>query len=480
MLADDDVVWHRMCEQHIDRKCTKCGWGLPLLERKRLRATKRQIQLRATGQGLNMWSPNITPFPETVSETSNHSRGEEEEILSTPSVTVNAHAAPTPKDITMAIESIDETRLRIRKPSGCDEPDLQQHTRPWKDVYKDRYKVGTNWKYGRCSTKVFKGHSNGVMCLQFNESILATGSYDTTIKIWDIETGEEIRTLEGHESGIRCLQFDDTKLISGSIDRTLKVWNWHTGECISTLPGHSGGIITLHFDSKILVSGSMDKAIKIWNFEDKSTFLLRGHTDWVNAVKLDSESRTVWSASDDCTVRLWDLDTKQCIKAFEGHVGQVQQVLLLPHESDFDEVDADVPDSIHSNTSFDSQPASPKKNDLSPEEAYGPSFATPDRPLPPRYMLTGALDSTIRLWDTATQACLRTYFGHVEGIWALAADTLRLVSGAEDRMVKVWDAKSGRCERTFTGHAGPVTCVGLSDNRMCTGSEDCEVRMYTF
>ncbi|CAG7981981.1 unnamed protein product [Penicillium olsonii] len=50
-LADDDVVWHRMCEQHIRRKCNKCGWGLPLLDRKRLREAKREIELRATNWG---------------------------------------------------------------------------------------------------------------------------------------------------------------------------------------------------------------------------------------------------------------------------------------------------------------------------------------------------------------------------------------------------------------------------------------------
>lgn len=345
-------------------------------------------------------------------------------------------------------------------------------------MYKDRFKVGTNWKYGRCTTKIFRGHANGVMCLQFDDNILATGSYDATIKIWDIDTGEELRTLHGHTSGIRALQFDDTKLISGSLDRTLKVWNWRTGECISTYQGHTEGVITLHFDSNILASGSVDKTVKIWNFQDKSTFSLKGHKDWVNAVKVDSASRTVFSASDDCTVRLWDLDTKACIKVFEGHVGQVQQVIPLPADYEPDDDTEDKDDSASSTSSASDTAVQP---DI--RQSYGAAFTSScsaSRPLPPRYMLTGALDSTVRLWDVSTGKCLKKFFGHVEGIWALAGDTLRVVSGAEDRMVKVWDARTGKCERTFTGHAGPVTCIGLSDSRMCTGSEDCEVRLYSF
>lgn len=485
MLADDDVVWHKMCEQHIDRKCIKCGWGLPLLERKRLRASKRQIQLRATGKGLNVWSPDITPYPEASSNSSNHDVNDDADAPpTTQSHLHKQHSPPAAKDLANAIESIREGDSGLSKKKEVNKQCLQKRFRPWKEVYKDRFKVGTNWKYGRCSTKIFKGHTNGVMCLQFDENILVTGSYDTTIKIWDIETCEEIRTLKGHTSGVRCLQFDGTKLISGSIDRSLKVWNWRTGECISTYTGHSGGVISLHFDSAILASGSVDKTIKIWNFEDKSTFLLRGHTDWVNAVKVDSASRTVFSASDDFTVRLWDLDTKSCIQIFDGHVGQVQQVLPLPHEFDLEEDETDITSSenetISSTISLPNDVPHPSLADVPPNEVYGPSSATSSRPMPPRYMLTGALDSTIRLWDTTTRKCLRTYFGHVEGIWALAADTIRVVTGAEDRMVKVWDARSGHCDRTFTGHAGPVTCVGLSDEKMCTGSEDCEVRLYSF
>ncbi|KAL8727014.1 MAG: hypothetical protein Q9166_006312 [cf. Caloplaca sp. 2 TL-2023] len=462
-LADDDSVWHKMCEQHIDRKCTKCGWGLPLLERKRLRASKRELQLRATGRGLNQWSPNITPAPEAMP-------GHEEHSSAILTATSSSHDDGQK----------DHDRQTIVYKHTEEGSYFQPKFRPWKEVYKDRFKIGINWKHGRYSTKIFRGHSNGVMCLQFDDHILATGSYDATIKIWNVENCEEIRTLKGHESGIRCLQFDDTKLISGSIDRTIKVWNWHTGQCLSTYTGHSGGVIGLHFDSALLASGSMDKTVKIWNFEDKSTFLLRGHTDFVNAVKLDTASHTVVSASDDCTVKMWDLDTKQCIRTFEGHVGQVQQVLLMPVEFDFDEGEFDDHDGSSSPASLQSQSApSQATTDPCPKDCFGPGFLLNNRALPPRYMLTSALDSTIRLWDTTNGRCLHTYFGHLEGVWALAADTLRIVSGAEDRMVKVWDPKKGY-ERTFTGHAGPVTCIGLSDNKICTGSEDCEVRMYSF
>lgn len=520
-LADDDVVWHKMCEQHIDRKCTKCGWGLPLLERKRLRKEKRQIQLRASGRGLNQWSPAITPLPE---QPPGSSPTVPDQQASPPSVAgtkrANEDAASSPELAKRQCSS----SIREDEPRPSIEPSaelLPLRKRPWKDVYKDRFRVGTNWKHGRFTTKVFKGHTNGVMCLQFDDKIMITGSYDSTAKVWDVQTGQELRTLKGHSSGIRCLQFDDTKLMTGSLDNTIKLWNWKTGACSRTFPAHNAGITTLHFSGPWVASGSMDQTIRVWNSETQQTFLLRGHTDWINSVKVDEASRTLFSASDDLTVRLWDLDAKQAIRVFEGHVGQVQQVLPLPAEFELDEhrnvhglVDRD--DDVSSNASGNNEHSfgDSKRDSPGSEEIFWTE--DPERPAPPHYMLTGALDSTIRLWnvhfnphkhltDSASlpetemttfkmlptdpltnshtpraQACLRTFFGHVEGIWALAADHLRLISGSEDRMMKVWDPRTGKCERTFTGHRGPVTCAWLSDSRVASGSEDCEVRMLCF
>ena len=490
-LADDNVVWHRMCEQHIDRKCTKCGWGLPLMERKRLRTEKRQIQLRASGRDLNEWSPDITPLPD--------SQPVIRDMSLTPIDAVSTNGVKRPcKDNNLTSDS-PAKRLCMQQlhADGSWTPTLTK--RPWKEVYKARFKVGTNWKHGRCSVKVLKGHRNGVMCLQFSDNVLVTGSYDTTIKIWDIENGKEIRTLTGHTSGVRCLQFDDVRLCSGSLDQTVKMWNWRTGECFRTLEPAMGGILSLNFSPRYLCCGSMDGTIRVWNTCEKITFSLRGHTDFVNAVNVDSASRTVFSGSDDCTVRLWDLDTRKCLRIFEGHVGQVQQVLPLSPDFEFDEDDFTVNDN-DTDTDHDDDASNSsyqacnylRRSEVGEQGTSHPNRSSspitnlvvfpdqPTRPSPPSYILTCGLDNTIRLWHVPSGRCLRTFFGHLEGIWALAADTLRIVSGAEDRMIKIWDLRTGKCERTFTGHTGPVTCIGLSGEKLISGGDDWEIRILEF
>ncbi|KAJ4299605.1 hypothetical protein N0V90_004851 [Kalmusia sp. IMI 367209] len=473
-LADDDVVWHRMCEQHIDRKCTKCGWGLPLLDQRRLRTEKRRIQLRASGRGLNEWSPDITPAVEVpappaplVSESSD---------LSESTAGSKRPASDDPPSPESSCKRPCPVSLRDQQASYFDQP----KKRPWKDVYKDRFKVGTNWKYGRYSTRILKGHTNGVMCLQFDDQTLITGSYDNTIKVWDINTGTQIRTLTGHDLPIRCLQFDDARLITGSLDGKIKVWDWRTGECKTTIRAHTKGVIGLHMADKLLASGSADHNIALYDLGTKQKFTLRGHEDWVNSVKIDLPSRTLFSASDDMTVKLWDLDTNTCIKTYEGHVGQVQQVLPLPAEFEIDEAD------FVANANNDSDTASLASDNTpsgfqSESTNVEPIFPNdPDRPAPPSYMLTGSLDGTIRLWHVPSSRCIHRFFGHVEGVWSLAADTLRLVSGAEDKLIKIWDPRTGKHERTLTGHEGPVNCVGLSDSRLVSGSEDGTVRVHCF
>jgi F-box/WD-40 domain protein MET30 len=219
-------------------------------------------------------------------------------------------------------------------------------------------------------------------------------------------------------------------------------------------------------------------------------FSLRGHGDWVNQVRIDLPSRTILSASDDCQIRLWDLDTRKCLRTFVGHMGHVQQVLPLPadFEPDLEVLDggvgaaaeagagtagappdnSDAASTTSSSSRRSSTPAVVVGGDTNargalpaatddPRALYGSAFVSePSRPLPPAYIVSGGLDATLRLWSTATGRCLKTWFGHLEGIWALQGDTLRVVTGANDGMVKVIPS----FPYPFSANVAPLAVLG--------------------
>ena len=304
------------------------------------------------------------------------------------------------------------------------------------------------------------------MCLQFSETlshpafpVLITGSYDRTVRVWNLETGVELHCLKGHTRAIRALQFDQVKLITGSMDSTLKVWDWRRGKCIKTLNGHTDGVVCLNFDSNVLASGSVDSTIKVWNLRTGGAFTLRGHLDWVNAVQLwDSRPETrvssvdpfifdvagsaspisggassqidpgkmLFSASDDGTIKLWDLNLRTCVRQFTGHRGQVQTIQLFFAE-EYEETVADAmeptPESAVGESTWEFRSASDGSSILLPKYK---------KPI----LISGSLDNTIRVWDIDTAEAV-TYFGHIEGVWGVACDKMRLVSASHDRTIKV-------------------------------------------
>jgi len=257
----------------------------------------------------------------------------------------------------------------------------------------------------------------------------------------------EIRCLRGHTRALRALQFDEAKLITGSMDHTLRVWNWRTGECIRTLESHTEGVVCLNFDSTVLASGSVDTTVKVWNFRTGECFTLRGHRDWVNSVLIwdsisdatpllpDSPShqhiapgKMLFSASDDCIVRLWDLAQRTCVRQFSGHMGQVQSLKLFSLNSGH--VAGDV-------TPDRSGDDSTRLVDASTNAEIVNGTQTPPREAKQLQLVSGSLDNTVKLWDIDSGKVVRTLFGHIEGVWAVACNKMRLVSGSHDRTIKV-------------------------------------------
>jgi WD40 repeat protein len=135
-----------------------------------------------------------------------------------------------------------------------------------------------------------EGHESVVYSVSFSPDgkTLASGSDDKTIKLWNVETGKQIRSLKGLESAVYSVSFspDGKTLASGSADNTIKLWNVETGtekigKEIRTLKGHEGWVNSVSFspDGKTVASGSVDKTIKLWNVD--LDFLVGRSCDWV-------------------------------------------------------------------------------------------------------------------------------------------------------------------------------------------------------
>ncbi|KAI8918284.1 WD40-repeat-containing domain protein [Powellomyces hirtus] len=414
-LADDDIIWHRMCEQHIDRKCKKCGWGLPLLD------NKRRNHL------LGKRSSSARRAEDTQSRIDG---GSNDLAVKRMKVGPPEEATAVPTAATTPIPRTDE--VATRRPCK----------RPWKEIYAERLVVERNWRSGTFARTELLGHTDSVMCLHYDESksLLVTGSYDYTIRVWDTDTMQCIKVLTGHTRCVRGIQMDDNKMVSGSMDRTLRIWNLKTFQCIRILEGHAAGVVCLHFNDKMLASGSVDGTIRVWNLGAGCCFSLAGHRDWVNKVQILDKKRLI-SCSDDSSIKLWDLETRAELRSFNGHVGQIQGMqAFIPHSA-------------------------PRVDGIT---------------LPGGILISGSLDNTIKIWCLETGAEIKTLFGHVEGVWCAAVDSLRIISGGQDRKVIVWDIERGQKMYELTGHGGAVNCCQMTDTKVLTGGEDGAIRIWDF
>ena len=191
-----------------------------------------------------------------------------------------------------------------------------------------------------------------LMTLNMNSSVQAvavspdgkhivSGSYDSSVRVWDALTGSELKELKGHTDKVRSVAFspDGKHIVSGSSDKSVRVWDALTGSELKELKGHTNQVRSVAFspDGKHIVSGSSDKSVWVWDASMGSKLKeLKRHTDLVTSVAFSPNGKYIVSGSYDNSVLVWDsrsLYIRERIADFTDRHGQYTGWLLSPHSS---------------------------------------------------------------------------------------------------------------------------------------------------
>ncbi|MFZ9739657.1 MAG: toll/interleukin-1 receptor domain-containing protein, partial [Prochlorotrichaceae cyanobacterium] len=182
-----------------------------------------------------------------------------------------------------------------------------------------------------------EGHTDWVGSIQFSPDgkTIASGCNDSTVKLWNASTGQELHTLSGHTEGVSDIQFspDGKTIASSSGDKTIKLWNVETGQLLHPLEGHTAEVWDIQFspDGKTIASGSGDKTIKLWDVETGQLLHpLEGHTAEVWDIQFSPDGKTIASSSGDKTIKLWEVATGKVLHTLEGHTDGVGSIQFSP------------------------------------------------------------------------------------------------------------------------------------------------------
>ncbi len=239
-------------------------------------------------------------------------------------------------------------------------------------------------------------------------SLLATTGWDGTARLWDIASGELRETLY-HSAPVGEVAFSpDGSTLATSCRNTAYLWNIASGDLREMLVGHSDLVSTVAFspNGPWLATASLDSTVRLWHLESGThLFTLRGHSNSVVRVAFSPDGARLATASWDGTARLWDVASGGDLLTFSGHSDRVFGVAFSPDGT---------------------------------------------------RLATSSLDGTARLWETASGKPLITLQGHSDGVVAAAfsPDGARLATSGLEGTARLWDVQTGRPLALLQGFFG--------------------------
>jgi small GTP-binding protein len=232
---------------------------------------------------------------------------------------------------------------------------------------------------------------------------LASGGSDSTVRLWDTETGQLRRKLKFRGALSVRWSPDGHILASGGNNKTVGLWDAETGQLRHTLEGHSNTIYSVAWspNGRTLAAAGNDKTIWLWEADTGQLHrALEGHLADINSVAWSPDGRTLASGGSDSTVRLWDTET-----------GQLRR-LIIEHTNSFSSV------------------------------AWSPDG---------QMLAAGSVNSSIWLWDAETEQLKFILEGHTGFVMSIdfSFNSSLLASKSDDGSVRLWRCDSGESIATL-------------------------------
>lgn len=150
-------------------------------------------------------------------------------------------------------------RHLFKPQDGASHPPYPFYQTLYPVIKSDIDNLENNWRQGRHTIKRIQCNSmgsKGVYCLQYDDEKIVSGLRDNTIKIWNLNDLQCIKTIAGHTGAVLCLQYNDDVIISGSSDSTIRVWDIRTGQILNTYIHHTEAVLHLRFENGMMVTCS--------------------------------------------------------------------------------------------------------------------------------------------------------------------------------------------------------------------------------
>lgn len=269
------------------------------------------------------------------------------------------------------------------------------------------------------SDSTLRGHTDDVFSMTFSpdSTRIVTASVDGAVKLWDVASGEELRTFTGHNGIVVDVKFglDGTRIVSGAEDGYVRIWDTQTGEELQVLDGRRHGpvaAIAVSADGERIISAHSAGVIQVWDAKTKEPLdTLAGDGAGVHSVAFSPDGHLFFSGGARVT-QLWDAESGlevQCIP--ESHP--------IPHALAFDRAGR---------------------------------------------LISGGAGNTVKVLDLASGEAVRVFRGHTDTVHCVACslDGRWIISGGDDRTVRVWSVDTSEVMWTLRGHAGGILCIAVS------------------